>query len=380
MSCYLSMYGKPFPNALKRGVADAMQRFDEYQLAKYNGGNKSLKFKDVLRITHPSPKNKEIETLFGKVLNDTLETPYTWEVELSTRGNTKEVWNELIASGKVGYMALLRNLRNIVKCGADVAPVLAKLSNPKEIKKSRQMPFRFYSAYVELKKAGMMTPDIHEALEKAITLSTGNMPMMKGRTLIAIDTSGSMSSRISAKSNVTCGEIGVLLGALATRMCEDATVCYFNSAGWGWSSSNQKGYRIERYGKYDSILDICEKNSRMSGGTDLRLPLEWALNENAYKPFDRIIYLSDNECNVSRWGNGIKSCQGLIDQYRGLKNQNVWVHAIDLEGYGTQQFCGKNFNVVAGWNERVLEFISLAENGMGNLVQYIENYGKELRD
>lgn len=156
MACYKNMYGKPFPNALKRGIAEAIQNFDEYQLAKYNGGSKEMKLRDILRITHPSPKSKEVEELFGKILNDTLVTPYTWETELSARGNTKEVWDELIASGRVGYMALLRNLRNIIKSGADITPVLAALSNPIQVKKSKQLPFRFFSAYRMLEKEGLM--------------------------------------------------------------------------------------------------------------------------------------------------------------------------------------------------------------------------------
>ena len=141
---------------MKRGIAEAIQNFDEYQLAKYNGGSKEMKLRDILRITHPSPKSKEVEELFGKILNDTLVTPYTWETELSARGNTKEVWDELIASGRVGYMALLRNLRNIIKSGADITPVLAVLSNPIQVKKSKQLPFRFFSAYRMLEKEGLI--------------------------------------------------------------------------------------------------------------------------------------------------------------------------------------------------------------------------------
>lgn len=111
-----------------------------------------MKFRDVLRITHPNPKSKEVEELFRKILNDTLEIPYTWETELSSRGDTKEVWDELIASGRVGYMSLLRNLRNIIKSGADITPVLAVLSDSIQVKKSKQLPFRFFSAYRMLEK------------------------------------------------------------------------------------------------------------------------------------------------------------------------------------------------------------------------------------
>lgn len=383
MACYLGMYGKPFPNALKREIAVSMQKFDEYQFAKYNGGNKALKFRDVLRIVHPTPKTKEAEELFGKILNDELETPYTWEVELSTRGNTKEVWDELISSGKVGYMALLRNLRNIVKSGANIEPVLAVLSDPTQVKKSRQLPFRFYSAYRTLESECLMTLAIHKALEAAIAESVSNMEPIMGRTLIAVDVSGSMRRTISRNSDVRCCDIASLLGAMASRLCEDATVCYFDSAdiGMGWghflrSSDSKKGYRVEHYGKYDSILETCKKNAFAGGGTDLSLPMKFALEEDGsrhLKPFDRVIYFSDNETNY-----GLEcTVQSLVDQYRRKYNPNFWVHGIDLQGYGTQQFCGKNFNLIAGWSEKVIPFINLAEAGISTLVDTIDAYEVE---
>ena len=375
MACYKQMYGKPFPNALKREIAEQIQRFDEYALAKYNSRGMSMKLRDVLRITHPTPKDEKTEALFRKVLDDTLETPYTWETELSEKGNTKEVWDELIASGKVGYMALLRNLRNIVKCGADIAPVLKVLSDPERVKKSRQLPFRFFSAYRMLEQENLMTPEIHRALENALTVSVENLDTVPGRTLIAVDVSGSMGSCISRKSTVMCSEIAGLLGAMSSRICEDAAVCYFDCPG-GWSClRGDKGYIVEHYGKYDSILEICRKHSFSGGGTRMDLPMKFALEEDksaSIKPFDRVIYFSDNVCNSSSYG--IKTVQSMVDKYRKKYNPDFWVHGVDLQGYGTQQFCGKNFNLIAGWSDKVLEFILLAEKGIGSLVQTIEEY------
>ena len=375
MACYKQMYGKPFPNALKREIAEQIQRFDEYALAKYNSRGMSMKLRDVLRITHPTPKDEKTEALFRKVLDDTLETPYTWETELSEKGNTKEVWDELIASGKVGYMALLRNLRNIVKCGADIAPVLKVLSDPERVKKSRQLPFRFFSAYRMLEQENLMTPEIHRALENALTVSVENLDTVPGRTLIAVDVSGSMGSCISRKSTVMCSEIAGLLGAMSSRICEDAAVCYFDCPG-GWSClRGDKGYIVEHYGKYDSILEICRKHSFSGGGTQMDLPMKFALEEDksaSIKPFDRVIYFSDNVCNSSSYG--IKTVQSMVDKYRKKYNPDFWVHGVDLQGYGTQQFYGKNFNLIAGWSDKVLEFILLAEKGIGSLVQTIEEY------
>lgn len=378
MSCYRSMYGKPFPNAMKREIAEVIQTFDEYRLAKYNGRNKSLKLQDVLRIVHPVPVSPEKEVLLGKILNDTLETPYTWETELSARGNTKRVWNRLISSGQVGYMALLRNLRNIVSCGANLEPVLQKLADPEEVKKSRQLPFRFYSAYRALYNSRQMTPEIHRALEAAICASIANMEQIPGRTLIAVDVSGSMKDPISDKSDVRCCDIAALLGAMASRMCEDATVCYFDYVG-NHSINGSNGYRIAHYGKYDSILDICMQSAIAGGGTDLSLPMYFALKKDPavhIKPFDRIIYLSDNECNNSYSGLN-QTVQGLADQYRNQFNPNFWVHGIDMQGYGTQQFCGSKFNLIAGWSEAVLPFVLLAERGIGSLVDTIARYPLE---
>lgn len=371
MACYDQMYGKPFPNAMKREIAVQIQKFDEYQIAKYNGGSRKITFRDVLRITHPTPKDVESEVLFGRILDDTLATPYTWETELSARGNTKEVWEELIASGRVGYMALLRNLKNIVKSGANLGPVLAKLSDPEQVQKSRQLPFRFFSAYRTLKAAGCMTPEIHRALEAALTASAANLKTIPGKTLIAVDTSGSMGCEIAGKSSVTCKDIAALMGALASHICEDAVVCYFDTK-----------YKIVRYGKYDSILEIALRTSTAGGGTDMSLPMYYAHlydKSTAMKPFDRVIYFSDNECNrffgaqssswASKRGHEI---QQMVELYRKKYNREFWVHAVDLQGYGRQQFRGKNFNLIAGWSDQVLPFILLAEEGAGSLIQKIE--------
>ena len=88
---------------------------------------------------------------------------------------------------------------------------------------------------------------------------------------------------------------------------------------------------------------------------------------------DRVIIISDNECNVpSGWGG--KPVQVLADEYRRFSGNNIWVHAIDLQGYGTQQFHGANTNIIAGWSEKVLDFIKLAEQGEGTLEKTIEQY------
>ena len=118
------------------------------------------------------------------------------------------------------------------------------------------------------------------------------------------------------------------------------------------------------------------KEARAVGGTDLSLPLYFALQKDPsvnIRPFDRIIYFSDNECNSS-WNGLYKTVQGQANKYRRKYNPNFWVHGVDLQGYGTQQFCGERFNLIAGWSDTVLPFINMAEKGFGTLVKTIEAY------
>lgn len=89
---------------------------------------------------------------------------------------------------------------------------------------------------------------------------------------------------------------------------------------------------------------------------------------------DRIIVLSDNMNNSWLWGNSNSATQHYADEYRRISGNDIWVHGVDLQGYGTQQFHGKKTNIIAGWSERVLDFILLAEQGEDTLVQRISNY------
>lgn len=377
MSAYRLLYGKPFPNALKKGIGEAFSRFDEYQLAKYSSGRREMKLRDLMRICHPVPENEERAALYGRVLRGTLARPYTWETELSARGNKRKVWNELIASGKVGYMALLRNLRNIIRKKADLTPVLKEIADPEKARASRQLPFRFYSAYRVLEKEGLMKPEIAEALESAVRATASNLPRLPGRTLIAVDMSGSMTTPLSRRSAVTCGEVARLLGVIAHDICDEAVLLYFSCAQEIPVVKKRKTVMIPSPGYYiekevgGSVLEAVNRDIPLAWtATDMHLPFRWALEEDPEdKPFDRVIFLSDNQCNVGR-----RKVQSDAEAYRKLKNPDLWVHAVDLQGYGTQQFCGRNFNLMAGWNDAVLRFISLAEQGTETLVSYISSY------
>lgn len=357
MACYLELFGKPIPNALKKGIADAMQRFDEYTLAKYKGNGKSVKMRDLLCLCRPTPKNEAQSDMWKRLLNNELEIPYTWETELSQNGNNAKTWENLIASEKVGYMALLRNLRNILNANPkNVNKVLDTIQNPEMVKRSKQLPFRYLSAYKELENIGGSR--VFDALENAVEASVENMPKLEGTTVIAVDTSGSMSSAISAKSTVKCYEIAMMLGLIANKICENSIFYTFDTA--------IKKHPVSRR---NGVLYTTIHSASCGGGTRMRLPFVAMIQEKINA--DRVIVISDNECNRGYWS---KPVQSLADEYRKLTGNDIWVHAIDLQGYGTQQFHGKKTNVIAGWSEKVFSFIKLAEQGEGNLERTIEQY------
>ena len=359
MACYLSMFGKPIPNALKKGVNDVLQGFDEYTLAKYKGEGNAVKMRDLLCLCRPTPKTKEQSEMWKRLLENKLETPYTWETELSAKGNTAKVWEELIDSKKVGYMALLRNLRNILNANPSNAnKVLEYIENPEAVKKSKQLPFRYLSAYKELKNIGGSR--VFDALENAIEASIENMPRLEGTTVVAVDTSGSMSSSISAKSDVRCNEIAMLLGLMANKICDNSIFYTFDTSIRKYAVSHRT-----------SILETVSK-SCCGGGTDMYLPFSKMLSDNIKA--DRVIVISDNMCNSGGGWYSSKPVQSLADEYRRKTGNNIWVHAIDLQGYGTQQFHGAKTNIIAGWSEKVLDFIKLAEQGVGSLEKTIEQY------
>lgn len=152
-------------NQLRKGLAESFNHFDEYQFAKYNRTDRKVTLRDALLLVHPKPKDEHQAEIFRKIMSDTLETPYTWETELSSVGQQsfeskeelkeakRETWRRLVRSRRMGYMATLRNLRNLLCLGMDdqtMQMVCDFIADPEAVHKSKQLPFRFLSAYMEL--------------------------------------------------------------------------------------------------------------------------------------------------------------------------------------------------------------------------------------
>jgi hypothetical protein len=185
---------KTLPHALTRGLAEVFGKFNEYQLAKYDRDG-AVKLRDVLRLARPKPKDEVQSALFKRVKDRTLVVPDTWEVELSAGKDKKETFEWLIREGKLGYLALLRNLRNMVKADVDPALVCEAIEARKG-GAERVLPFRYIAA---ARAAPQFEPSLDIALRKAIT----ELPVLKGLTVVLVDVSGSMDVRLSAKSSPT---------------------------------------------------------------------------------------------------------------------------------------------------------------------------------
>lgn len=354
LATYLSLYGKPIPNSLRKGIRDSESRMSPFSVAKYQSSSKSVKMRDNLRITHPKPCSDELSEAFGACVDGSLAVPKGWETELSARGNTKEVWEELISENRLGYMALLRNLRSIVRSGADMTPVLARISDPEAVRRSRVMPFRFYTAYREL---GGASTAVTRALDKALIASCDNVDRLPGRTAVLVDTSGSMGWQVSSRSVATCRDIAAVMAALCTYISDDAWACAFDTR--------------SRQLMFTGLSPIADINMVPSsgGGTDMAEGFRCLIKSGF--DADRIVVLSDNEVNRGR---NKETMQHWLEEYRRQMGHDVWCHAVDLQGYGTAQFVGHHVNVMAGWSENVLRFISLVERGSSSLIGEIERF------
>ena len=143
---FVAIYWKdgrvPLSGQVKKGLAAAFPKFDEYQLAKYDRGG-PIKLRDVLFLCHAKPRDEDQAAVWKRLIWGRLTTPDTWEVALSSGANKGEAWERLLREQKLGALALLRNLRNMHEAGVDESLVLNAL---REMSAARVLPFRFLAA------------------------------------------------------------------------------------------------------------------------------------------------------------------------------------------------------------------------------------------
>jgi 60 kDa SS-A/Ro ribonucleoprotein len=190
---YRSLGGKNLPNAMKKGFAAAFDRFDGYQLAKYRGEDKAFKLVDLVNLVHPVASGNNGEAL-RLLVEGKLKNKDTWEAKLSEAGQVAAsdaeksemkatAWGELISSGKLGYLALLRNIRNIAEQAPELeADVVKALTNRERIKKSLVMPFQILVAMEALEASSVVEKrKLLNALTDAIDISLDNVPRFEGK-------------------------------------------------------------------------------------------------------------------------------------------------------------------------------------------------------
>lgn len=256
------------PAAFKRGLAMALGRFDAYALGKYKGERDEVKLRDVIRLVHPKPANPNQEALWKSVLDGTLPAPDTWEVALSGGADKRTAFTRLLMEEKLGYLALLRNLRNMADAGVDEDLVRAAIVARKN-GAHRVLPFRYTAA---ARAAPRFEPFLDQALSEAVAKS----PVLPGKTIILVDVSGSMDEKLSAKSDLTRMDAAA---TLASIIHGDRRVFTF---------STQVVEVPPRYGM--AGVDAIKK-SQPHGGTYLGA----AVRQANVLPHDRLIVVTDEQ-------------------------------------------------------------------------------------
>jgi hypothetical protein len=388
LAYWTSTYGRAIPKPVKRGIADAVQRlYTERSLLKYDTDSKGYRFGDVIDLVHPSPDpaRRWQGDLFAHALDRrhnrdnpipemlamlrrrahlmsipvaerraivTGGVPDAVAATLADAGMTWEAlagwlqgpmdakaWEAVIPS--MGYMALLRNLRNFDETGVsdDVADqIIAKLTDPEEVARSRQLPFRFFSAYLN-------APSLRwgHALDKALTLATSNVPTFKGRTLVLVDTSASMtSSRISGKSTVSPAQAAALFGvALAVKGGVDlygfADGVFRHAVPAGASVLRELGKFVARTGE-------------VGHGTQIAASVR-----ATYQGHDRVIILSDMQTMGGYYAGNVTDAAPA----------NVPMYGFNLVGYQHAAMPTGNGNrhELGGFSDSTFKLIPLLEAG-----------------
>lgn len=259
---------KPIPAAFKRGLAKAAQKFNAYSLGKYDRDKATVKLRDVLFLIHAKPKDEQQAKTWKKLVDGELESPDTWEVALSAGADKRETFTRLLTDGKLGYLALLRNLRNMTDSGVDEKLVRNAILARKGA--DRVFPFRYVAA-------ARSVPQWEPALDQALCAAIGEMTPFPGKTVVLVDVSGSMDDKLSTRSDMSRVDAAA---ALASILPGDVRVFTF---------SDLIGEVPPRKGMagVDAII-----RSQQHGGTHLGAAID-VVNERV--PHDRIVVITDEQ-------------------------------------------------------------------------------------
>lgn len=343
----------PLPNSMKKGLGAALSLFDAYQLAKYKTESADITLVDAVNLVHPKHTAQ-----LGALMKGTLKSPDTWEVLVTQAGSDvskkSDTWRKLVESSKIGYFALLRNLRNIIQSAPDsLDKVCELLRNEKRIRQSLVLPFRFQTAIEALDALdAWQKKRVLAAISDAVDISLKNVPRFEGPTLIALDDSGSMMF-----GNIPAAKIGALFAVVMLKAMPDADLMCFSSRARyiGMNSS-------------DSTLTMADALKRRftGGGTNFH-----AIFESAQRAYDRVIILSDMQSWMAGIGGGLLS--RTFKAYKDRFECTPKVYSFDLAGYGTLQFPEPDVFCLAGFGDKTLDILAKLDADRNALIAEIES-------
>ena len=357
---------KSIPNALKDGLARALARLNEYNLAKYKGNDKAVKMIDAVNLLHP----KATDAL-GKLVRGELSPADTWETGLSAAGQKAETteqkaelktvaWSDLVMEKKLGYLALVRNLRNILQnvTREDVIQeVVVQLTNPEAIKKSLIFPFQLHTAYdmlctaADLGQNGTAQRLIIGALNKAAEISLSNVPVFDGRTLIAMDLSGSMTDGKVGTS--TAAKVGGLFAAILWRSNPGSDLMLFGS------NAIYAPLAMNDMSLFNLATALAHADQ---GGTNFH-----NIFLKANKAYRRVIIISD----MQAWER-YNVPTDAVKRYEAMFNCKPDIYSLDLCGLGTLQFPEKKVYAMAGFSDKIFDVMKMLETDRMALVNKIK--------
>jgi 60 kDa SS-A/Ro ribonucleoprotein len=326
MTELLSLYWKEnkkkaLPAQLKKGLAKAFRKFDAYQLAKYNRDN-PVKLRDVLFLCHAKAKDPEQDAMWKQLITNTLPIPETWETKLSSGEDKKESFKELLFKGKMGKLAILRNLRNMRESGLtkqEVETELCKRGRP-------LLPFQFLMA-------AQAVPQWEDIIDKAMIASMDGKPKMSGMTVVFVDVSGSMyGGTVSAKSQVRLQDAASGIAILLREVCTDYEFFTF---------SHHLAVIPPRQGM--ALRDAIDKSQGHSG-TALGASLSLFESKRNNIKIDRIIVITDEQHSDRLPRMNIDKCYiiNVSNCKNGIGNKGQWT-------------------TISGFSENVIDYIQEIE-------------------
>jgi hypothetical protein len=316
---FVAIYWKdgraPLSGQVKKGLAAAFPKFDEYALAKYDRAG-AVRLRDVLFLCHAKPRDAEQAAVWKRLVDNELATPDTWEVALSAGGKKQEnekrmQWERLLAERKLGALALLRNLRNMKDAGVREELVVSALD---AMKTERVFPLRFLAA-------ARYAPQWEAELERAMFRAVADRERLAGHTVILVDVSGSMVAPLSRRSEMLRTDAAYGLAVLLREIAEKVSVYTF--------SDDTKRIPARRG---FALRDAMESSLR-HGGTRLGAALD-SIKED----FDRIVVVTDEQSH---------------DRVPAPKGRGYMINVASARngvGYGAWAH-------IDGWSEAVVEYI-----------------------